>query len=323
MFAVAHTVDTGLEELVENVIFVCRHHKSSDRQSHLLGNPAGQDISEVTRRNRDVNHFTGLFCDFQPALEVIDDLRRNAGPVDGIDRADVVRRFKSRILTAGLNNVLRVVKRTFDRDIEDVGVLEAVHLGSLKRAHASLRREHEDAHAFAPAHGVFGSRPGIPRCGPQNIEFRVALFEDVFKERSKVLHRHVFEGKRRAIGKFQNANLAAVNGPRRRDLGKVLPCTAVVVDILAVHARKHGLERIFLNIGCKQTQDLKRKFCVGQMTPILKIGLGDLRINAGHEKTAVGRKSLEHDVTVARALVFAARGLIGHCVFDCHFSAPD
>ena len=90
MFAVAHTVDTGLEELVENVIFVCRHHKLPDRQSHLLGNPAGQDISEVTRRNRDVNHFTGLFCDFQPALEVIDDLRRNAGPVDGIDRADVV-----------------------------------------------------------------------------------------------------------------------------------------------------------------------------------------------------------------------------------------
>ena len=50
------------------------------------------------------------------------------------------------------------------------GVLQAEHLRLLERAHAAVRREHEDAHAALAAHRVFGGAAGVARGRAQDVE---------------------------------------------------------------------------------------------------------------------------------------------------------
>ena len=60
-----------------------------------------------------------------------------------------------------LHDVLRLIERPADRDIEDIGVFKRIHLGALEVTHAAVRRQHKDADPFPAPHRVFGSGPGI------------------------------------------------------------------------------------------------------------------------------------------------------------------
>jgi hypothetical protein len=71
-----------------------------------------------------------------------------------------------------LDEVLAVVEHAFDGDVVDVGVLQAVHLRLLERAHPAERREHEDLDAALALERVLGGAAGVARGRAEDCELR-------------------------------------------------------------------------------------------------------------------------------------------------------
>ncbi len=76
----------------------------------MAGDVAGADVAEVARRHGEGHLLVVRFGRREIALEVIDDLRRDARPVDRIDRADLVLGLEGGIVGHRLDDVLRVVE---------------------------------------------------------------------------------------------------------------------------------------------------------------------------------------------------------------------
>ena len=160
MRRVSRVIDTGFKEFGEHIVFVRRDDKARNREPHLLRNPAGEDVAEVAGRDGKRNRLA-LFGRGKPPLEVIDHLSGNARPVDGVHGADRMRGLERVVVRDRLHDVLRLIERPADRDIEDIGVFKRIHLGALEVTHAAVRRQHKDADPFPAPHRVFGSGPGI------------------------------------------------------------------------------------------------------------------------------------------------------------------
>ena len=199
----ADAVAPGAEELVEHVVLVGGEDQAPDRQAHLARNVAGENVAEVARRHGEGDFFAFVLRRREVALEVVDDLRRDARPVDRVDGPEPVARLERRVAGDRLDDVLAVVEHALDRDVEDVGVGERVHLRGLERAHAPLRREHEHAHAALAAHRVLGRRAGVARGRAENVERRRSPRQHVFEQIAEQLQRDVLERERRTVGDAQ------------------------------------------------------------------------------------------------------------------------
>ena len=196
----ARQVAAGFEKLVQHVVFVGGDHQAADRQAHLFGDVPRADVAEVAAGHAEADGFGVALRGVKIAGEVIDDLRHHAPPVDRIDRADAVLRFERGVVLHGFDDVLAVVKHAFHGDVVDVCVVQAVHLRALERAHFALGRHHEHVHAFFAAQGVFGGRAGVAAGCADDVQRCARFFQHVFEGVAEKLHRHVFEGQRRAVG---------------------------------------------------------------------------------------------------------------------------
>src|SRR5262245_11394488 len=88
---VALAILAAVEEAVEDVVLVRGDAEAGDGKSHAMGEPAGEDVAEVSG-GHDELHVTALFDgEPQPRPDVINALREDAGDVDGIDGREVVR----------------------------------------------------------------------------------------------------------------------------------------------------------------------------------------------------------------------------------------
>ena len=67
------------KELVHRVVFVRADDEAHDRKPHLLGDPARVRIAEVAARHREDDLLAHAFDGSQIAVEVVDDLRHDAG----------------------------------------------------------------------------------------------------------------------------------------------------------------------------------------------------------------------------------------------------
>ena len=160
----------------------------------MFGEVARVDVAEVAGGHAEVHRAAGGQTEGEPGFEVVHALCEYTRPVDGIDRADVVRGFVGGVAVHRFDEVLAVVEDAFDGDVVDVFVLQAVHLRLLEEAHAAMRREHEDVDALFAAHGVFGGGAGVAGGGAEDVEARVAGFENVGHGVAEELHGDVFEG---------------------------------------------------------------------------------------------------------------------------------
>ena len=83
-------VSTRADEIREHVVRVRRADELAHRQAHLLGIPAGENVAEVAGRHDEVepvahgDHATGNGVTVR--REIVDDLRQQAAPVDGVGR---------------------------------------------------------------------------------------------------------------------------------------------------------------------------------------------------------------------------------------------
>ena len=166
----AHTVAAGAEELVQHVVLVGGEDQLVDRQAHLPRDVAGEDVAEVAGGHGEGHRVADLLRHSQIAFEVVHHLGHHARPVDRVDRADAIACLEGCVVADRLDDVLAVVEHAAHADVEDVRVLQRVHLRGLERAHLAVRREHEHAHAALAAHGVLGRRTGVSRGGAQDVQ---------------------------------------------------------------------------------------------------------------------------------------------------------
>ena len=203
-FSGTRTVVAGAEEFIEHVIFIGCHDEAVNRQAHLSRNVACADIAKVTGRNRKGHLlFIGL-GDFQPAVDVVDDLRHQTCPVNGVHRTNAVLGLKLRIRRYGLDHVLAVIKDTVESNVENIRVIQTKHLGLLESSHAARRGQHENANALASTHGVLRRRTGITRGCAQDIQSSFTACELIFKKLTEKLHRHIFKRCGRPFRKVTN-----------------------------------------------------------------------------------------------------------------------
>ena len=87
----ALAVVAGVEEAGQDVVFVGREDEATDRQPHTVGHIPGEDVPEISGRHGKLNAAgTGQAHDPKGGKEVVNDLGRDASPVDRIDGADLV-----------------------------------------------------------------------------------------------------------------------------------------------------------------------------------------------------------------------------------------
>ena len=165
----ARPVAAGAEELVEHVVLVRRDDQLRDRQTHLRATWPARMLPKLPDGTAKL---TARRCASrgEVAVEVVDDLRGDARPVDRVDRAEEVARLERRIAGDGLDDVLAIVERALDREVVDVRIVERVHLRLLERAHPAVRRQHEHGEVALAAHRVLGGAAGVARCRAQDVE---------------------------------------------------------------------------------------------------------------------------------------------------------
>ena len=108
-------------------------------------------------------------------------------------------RLNVEVVRDRLDDVLAVVEHALDRDVVDVGVLQAEHLRLLERAHAAVRREHEDATPCLPRIAYSAALPVSPEVAPRMLSVCAAARQLVLEQVAEQLHRHVLERQRRAV----------------------------------------------------------------------------------------------------------------------------
>src|SRR5690606_32790390 len=194
----ARPIHTCTEELFQYVVLVGREYQATNRQTHFTGNMAGKNIAEIAgwHTERDFAG-TALVRGSQPAPEVIDYLRGDARPVDGVDRTQAIRLFEFEVARQRLHDVLTVVEHALHRDIVDIGILQRIHLRPLEIAHSALRGQHAYGDTTLATHGVFGRRPRVAGRGTQDIQSSSPVFQHILEDLTQKLHGHVFEGERR------------------------------------------------------------------------------------------------------------------------------
>src|SRR3989344_9526044 len=206
-------IDTCREKFREHVVLVGRKDKRAYRKPHPPRYVARKDVTEIPRRHSKRYLLRVRRGGSKIAPEIVDGLCRNAGPVDGIDRAELVLLFEVRVFVDLFHHVLAIVENSFDGDVENILVGKCVHLFPLKFAHPTLWREHEDANTLSPAHRVLGGAPRVARRRAEDVEL-VAFFSAgggsssggrkyVFKKSPKQLKCNVLESERWALAEVE------------------------------------------------------------------------------------------------------------------------
>jgi len=276
----AGPVNPGTEKLVQHIVFVGSQNQLADGQAHLTGDVASADIAEIARRHGKGHPLVIALGGGEIALEVIDHLGGDSSPVDGIHRADLVLGLEFGVVGNGFDDVLGFVEHAApDGDIEDIGILEGVHLGPLEGAHLAFRGKHEDPHPLLAPHGVFGGGTCVPGGGPQDIQGFAPLGQHVFKKIAQELHGHIFESQGRAIGQFQQGQTAppvliGFQPAQGNDLLGILPFPHVAIDFRGIGLETNGVKVFRRNVVNELGENAEGQLPIGQGPPFLHLRPG-------------------------------------------------
>ena len=238
------------------------------------------DVAKVAAGHAKTDALVVAFGSAQIACDVVHDLGDDASPVDAVYGADAVALFEFGIVLHGFDDVLAVVKHTVHGDVDDVFVLQAIHLGALEGGHFAIGREHEHVDAAFAAQGVFGGGACVAAGCAEDVERLVFFGEHVFEGVAQELHRHVFEREGGAVG--QGLDFDAVF---ERAHGGDFCATECVAGVGAVD---DAAQVVFGDVGGEQADDFKGEFGVAEGAPMGELLGGDLGVLCGEHKTAVG-----------------------------------
>ena len=237
------------------------------RQSHAFGIEAGQDITKVASRHREVDCLARLdptsFHEICIGTEIINDLRHQPAPVDGIGRRQLYT-LDGQLFIEGLvskdllDATLRIVEITTDSRNIDVAAFLRQHLQLLDPADTAFRIEYHDPNLRHIAEAFQCCLAGIT--GRSNEDQYIRCFPGLLQrcthELRQQLQRHVLEGTRRAMPKLQHTDILE-NRDRCTHSGIKL-----VVPVGTLHTAFDFVCRI---IRQKKSQDLFCPLLIGKI----------------------------------------------------------
>ena len=94
-------------------------------------------------------------------MDIIDNLCKNPGPVNGIDGTEVLLFFEIQVVEDGFNNGLTIVEGTADSNVEHIAVCNACHLFFLNLAHPFMWVQDEDVNSLFSPNTINGSTAGV------------------------------------------------------------------------------------------------------------------------------------------------------------------
>ena len=118
--AAAHTVDAGAQKLFQHIVFVGGNDQLVDRQPHHARHVASAHIAKISAGHREADLLFVVSGRLDVAGKVVHDLRQQARPVDGIDRANLEFTLELQIVRHGFNHVLTIIKHTIHGNVVDV-----------------------------------------------------------------------------------------------------------------------------------------------------------------------------------------------------------
>ncbi len=258
-----HDLAQGIFALVdesgEDVIGVGGQDELADRalRQHPLGDVAGKDIAEIAGRHREGQaSVVFMAADMQAAVDVIDHLGQDPGPVDRVDRPEVQGCLELDVAEDLFDDGLAVVEGTMDGDVEDIAVHDRGHLFFLDRADPFIGMEDEDADPLLAADAVDGGAAGVARGRPEDIEDLAAPVQQILEEVAEKLQGDVLEGQGRTVEEFEDMQTAAVHQGRHFFMVKGL-----------VGAVDQSLQVADRDIVDKPGHDLEGQFGVTEVLP--------------------------------------------------------
>ena len=268
----------------------------------------GTDVAKISAGHRETHLLAVSFCRLDVTRKIVHNLCKQTRPVDGIDGTNLVLAFEGQIVADCLDDVLAIIKHTFDGNVENIGVHQAEHLRLLKRTHASERTGHEDPHTLLAAHGVLGGAAGIATGGTQDVQFLATSGQFVLEQIAEQLHGHVLEGQGGAVGQaLQPEPLFEVAQRNNFSSAKYGCCIGLLAQRTQVCSR---------NVVDVQRQNLEGQLCITlavvDTAPAGQGGIVDLRIRLRQVQTPVGCQTFKKDFTKALAIRVATRRQVPH-----------
>ena len=302
-------------ESLQNVILVRGDDQLRHRQAQALGIVAGEDVAKVARRHHHLHAFrvARLLAQGKVRRKVVRDLRENAGPVDTVDRTEVVLVVKGLVGKQRLDNVLAIVKRAVDSEIVHIVVQNGRHLRLLDRRDTAAWVQDEDVDMRLGPQAGYGRAARIATRGAEHSERvralgLVATLEYVLEQVAEQLQRHVLESKRRAVPQLQ-APFAGRDLVQRRHV----VVTERGIRLVHEHAQIVGRNAALFGRGRhEQRRNPKRQLRERQRGPrVLPVGW-QRWYALRHIETAVRRKTLQDGLFKREALVSATCAQVLH-----------
>ncbi len=136
----AGLVGAGFERAGEDVVGVGRDDQVGDGQAHALGRGSPQRCRRNCRSGRRSSPAGAAHRARRADGEVVDDLRDDAAPVDGVDAATAAsRRGSAALRNRPFTMLWQSSNVPLERDVVDVGVEHRGHLAALHFGGAVLR----------------------------------------------------------------------------------------------------------------------------------------------------------------------------------------
>ena len=192
----------------------------------------GEDIAEVARWHGKA-HGPCWSPNLQRRPEVIDDLRDDPGPVDGIDGAQVHAVTEGQVVEQRLHRVLTIVKGALKGDGVHIRRGHRGHLSALYVGDAAVRIQDEDVDVVAVAARLDGGRACIARRRTGDADAFAARRQNVIKQRAQKLHCHVLEGEGRAVEELHHP-FAVTQFRKWRDLLRIEMSVGIVDDAFQI-----------------------------------------------------------------------------------------
>ena len=182
MIRATRAIRAGAKKFVQHIVFVGCKNYLANGQAHHARNMSGAYITEVAGRHRKRDLFIIGLRRGKVAFEIVNNLRRYARPIDRVDCTNLVLCLESVIVGHRLHQVLRIVEHAFNGNVENIVILQRIHLRALKARHLTMRREHEHADtAFSP-HCIFRRRTRVAGGRAEDVQFVVLFTQRIFEQ---------------------------------------------------------------------------------------------------------------------------------------------
>ena len=254
-------------EAVQDVVAIGSNDQLADRQAHIARQVTGEDVAEVAGGYRE-RHGARRAAELQGRVEVVDDLRHDARPVDRVDRNQTGALEEALIGEAGLDHLLAVVEVTFDGNVMDVVAKDAGHLATLHLGHPVVRVHDEDVDILASLAAFNSRRAGVTGGRAHDDHALAALDQEVVEQATQQLQGKVLERQGRAVEQLHHP-LVAVQLTKRRDRLVLKNAVGVLQNLFEVSIRNAT--------GNKRTHDVERQLVVRQTGPGRNLLLGKTR----------------------------------------------